>query len=279
MKRQAVLIPFFLLIVASAALADDNCRSWRLPPSHVLYFRDINAIRIEFPQKARPHSSVRIHFGPCSSLKYIEAKASASFWSELANKAIGFDEICTPKAPCSSRHHAFLDSLYALQHQVYQSVWERDNAAFAFLSCSEKYDKALLLRCKLVRPQKPTLSLELIEKDRLSPYPAEKLSDHVVALGKKGILLRKDKDRLAFQDYQRGTLLEFSRNQIRTSLPPVLSRHSHAFVSLLQRMPLEFASLLVLSRETWWLRLQILSEPRLWIFSSPLEMIQQRKKP
>lgn len=280
--KKALYACTLLCLFASSAYAEDHCRSWRLPPSHVLYFRDIDAVRIEFPRKSRPHSLIRIHFGRCDLQRYVEMKVSAAFWSDLAEKAIGFSPICTSETPCSEKYRTLLESLDSLQQQFSSQeshlfLQENSSSSFYVLFCLKK-QHGLLIQCKMVRPDKNVLGIELIEESSLPLYDTERFGKEIVAVGSEGILRRKGR-KFQFQPRQGSTSFSFSSGNVRNVLPRPLSRHSRNLASLLKVLPTGLASLLVLSRKTWWERFKILSEPKLWIFLAPLERSEQGIKP
>ena len=281
MKIAAVSLGIVLFFSSTAGYAEERCRSWRVnSSSHLLFFRDMEAVRIEFPQREKPHKSVRIHLGRCDHQRYIEVVASASFWSDLSEKAIGFAEVCTQDVPCSSQQKAFLEILYTLQKDVgvrssqdfHAFVWENAPTAFGFFLCQTKRQD-IFLKCEFLRPGQQRMLMDIVERKSLSSLNILNLSAGVIAIGQQGILQEVRSGFFEFRDFHQPQVnsFSFSANNVCESLPNLFSRYSPFFVSLLQTTKIRLISLLVLSRIAWYHELRFLSQPRLWLFRSPCQ--------
>lgn len=256
----------FFLLFSATGYAEDRCRSWRLPPSHLLYFRDMEAVRLEFSQKSQPHASVRIHFGRCELQRYIEVRSSVGFWSELSERTVGFSEVCTSEVPCRPAQRAFLEAIDTLQKrssskQVYRFSWEKSPSAFGFFFCSDKQGD-LFFQCSLVRPGKRTPVLDIIEKKSLKLYDIYGLPEDVFAVGMEGFL-RKDGSRFELLGRQP---VSWESSALCRSMPEPLPRYAQAFFSLQKAVGIRLVSLLALSKAAWHGELGLLSQPRLWLF-------------
>lgn len=261
------LIIIFIFPTKSGAQELSRCRTLS-PASHLLYYKNLEFIRVEFEAQAEPHSVVRIHLGPCALHRYVEARTTTSFWSEAA-KGVGGTEICKdPDFPCSSRLKKFLDLLESYISKVQKNnlfipiILEEKSMSFGLVFC-EKKEKTVFLECHLLTSLGRLIQLALFEKGSTKLYGIANLQEGLKAIGREGLIF--ERGNYVFFQGKRGS---FQRDKATLCLkiPRVIRKYAKT-KKLLQ--PNLLTSLFVLSKDSWQSEFRLLSDPFYWLLRSP----------
>lgn len=267
--------PLICISLDGKAQSLETCRTLK-KDAHLIYYKSGIFLRIEFEKQTGPHKLVRVQFGECGLKRaYIDIDAPSQDWSGIA-KLPGGSEICVHPndRSCPPRLRFFFSHLEnhvkkQTTRPIIPLIWQKKaTKSFGVFLCSQK-KKGIFLECLLITPSNKTFQVDMLEEGSLGTQNPNILAipeqmRGIRAIGKKGMVF-ETKDQMIFKSDQPHRSFRRAKSSLCSKVPTVVQKHAKTF-KLLKKNRL--VSLLVLSKKTWWGRLHLLSEPRLWVLRS-----------